>query len=106
VSRWQFWRIFLAWLARHLAQTLRKVLAVRRGCKAVGFGIMTDPQFQTRAALESWAKDMSGTVVTAVTLAKTGEPEHARSIWQSALAQLRRVTIAHLHLPFEEEPKK
>ena len=67
---------------------------------------MTDPQFQTRADLEAWAKDLAGTVVTAVTLAKTGEPDHARSIWQSALAQLRRVTAAHLYLPFEEEPKK
>ena len=63
---------------------------------------MTDPQFQTRADLESWAKDMASTVVTAVTLAKTGEPDHARAIWGSALAQLRRVIIAHLHLPFEE----
>ena len=60
---------------------------------------MTDPVFQTRADLEAWAKEMAGTVVTAVTLAKTGEPEHAAAIWQSALAQLRRVTIAHLHLP-------
>jgi len=62
---------------------------------------MTDPQFQTRADLEAWAKDMAGTVVTAVTLAKASEPEHTAAIWDSALAQLRRVTIAHLHLPFE-----
>jgi hypothetical protein len=30
---------------------------------------MTDPQFQTRADLEAWAKDMASTVVTAVTFA-------------------------------------
>ena len=63
---------------------------------------MTDPQFQTRADLEAWAKDMASTIAINVAFAKTADPDHAAAIWQSALAQLRRVTAAHLHLPFEE----
>ena len=64
---------------------------------------MTDPQFQTRADLEAWAKDMAGIIAINVAFAQRGEPDHAHSIWQSALAQLRRVTAAHLHLPFEPQ---
>jgi hypothetical protein len=60
---------------------------------------MTDPQFETRADLEAWAKNM---VKDASIIARVGTSQQLKR----ALAQLRRVTIAHLHLPFEGEPKK
>jgi hypothetical protein len=55
---------------------------------------MIDPQFQTRADLEAWAIDMGRELNRRLAF---GEP-HRRM-----LAQLRRVTIAHLHLPFEPQ---
>ena len=57
-----------------------------------------DPKFTTRAELESWAKDMAGVIAINVAFAKRGEPEHADRIWRSALDQVRRVTLAHVHL--------
>jgi hypothetical protein len=57
-----------------------------------------DPVFKSRAELEAWAKDMAGVVAVSVAFAKSGEPEHADHIWSSALDQVRRVTLAHLHL--------
>ncbi|CAB4120790.1 hypothetical protein UFOVP5_27 [uncultured Caudovirales phage] len=60
---------------------------------------MSDPVFSTRAELEAWAKDMAGVIAINVAFAKRGEPEHADRIWKSALDQVRRVTLAHVHLP-------
>jgi len=63
-------------------------------------GIIPNPDltFTTRAELEAWAKDMAGVVAVNVAFAQRGEPEHADRIWRSALDQVRRVTLAHVHL--------
>jgi hypothetical protein len=59
---------------------------------------MSDPKFEAWAELESWAKDMAGVVAVNVAFAKRGEPKHADLIWRSALDQIKRVTLAHVHL--------
>jgi hypothetical protein len=60
---------------------------------------MTDPQFQTRSDLEAWV----GKKRHKQTLAYCAGRERAAR-WLGNV--VRRVTIAHLNLPFEEEPKK
>jgi hypothetical protein len=64
---------------------------------------MTDPAFATRADLESWVRDMAGTAGCAAALARmSGDHKHAQSIYASAMDQVRRVALAHLHLPHTE----
>lgn len=53
---------------------------------------MTDPTFATRADLEAWARQ------------RCRYPDPAPDARLRALEDIRRVTIAHLHLPFEGQP--
>jgi len=59
---------------------------------------VTDPTFQTRADLEAWAKDLAGQATVAASLSAAKEPEEAKAIYASAINQLRRVMLAHVHL--------
>ena len=59
---------------------------------------MTDPTFTARTDLEAWAKDLASRANVAAMLALKGEPTEAMSIYASAIKQIKRVTIAHLHL--------
>ena len=57
---------------------------------------MADPIFTTRAQLEQWA----------VHTAKNAAAHHAlgeRTATMDALALIKRVTLAHLHLPFADQ---
>ena len=54
---------------------------------------MTDPQFQTRADLEAWASHL----VNGYTSRNPTKRQRAQ------FKRIRRVTAAHLHLPFEPQ---
>lgn len=51
-----------------------------------------------RAGLEAWAKDLASRAQVAAMLAMKGEPDEALNIYTSAIEQIKRVTIAQLHL--------
>ena len=51
-----------------------------------------DPAFKTRDELAQWAKQ------------RIRYPDPAPDAKLKALADIRRVTLAHLHLPFPKEP--
>lgn len=60
---------------------------------------MGDPTFTTRVDLEQWA---SRTARDAKAHQVLGE----RTAVLDALAVIKRVTLAHLHLPFPEQPEQ
>lgn len=59
-----------------------------------------DPTFTSRADLVAWAKEQASVAGCAATMAKeSGDPEHAKQIYVSALERIKRVTLAHVELP-------
>ena len=74
--------------------------APRAKLHAIGDGKPADPTFATRADLEVWSRETAALASVAATLAlATSYPEYTKRIYTSAIEQIRRVTIAHLHLP-------